>query len=107
MAGARTDPDETADVAPNTVGAAANVAAGAVAPKVNAGAAGAGAAGGATPNIGVGTTAAGAGAPKVNAGAAGAGAAGGLGGHLARLPPLPPRLRDAITLTRFQKLPFV
>ena len=101
MDGARTDPDETADVAPNTVGAAANNAA------LNAGAAGAGAAGGATTNIGMGTTAAGGSAPKVNAGAAGAGAAGGLGGHLARLPPLPPRLRDAITLTRFQKLPSV
>ena len=87
MDGARTDPDETADVAPNTVGAAANNAA------LNAGAAGAGAAG---------AVAAGAVAPKVNAGAAGA--AGGLGGHLARLPP---RLRDAITLTRFQKLPSV
>ena len=96
MDGARTDPDETADVAPNTVGAAANNAA------LNAGAAGAGAAGGATTNIGMGTTAAGGSAPKVNAGAAGA--AGGLGGHLARLPP---RLRDAITLTRFQKLPSV
>ena len=70
------------------------------APKANAGAAGVGAAGAVAPNVGVVATAGAgaAGAPKVNAGAAGAGAAGGLGGHLARLLP---RLRDAITLTRF------